>query len=321
VGGGVGVELVEKGHAHGEVGVGEELVAFLIEKLDDTLKTPEDIERLIGMPVVGIVPKIPEELFEEILADSKSSFNEAYRSLRTALQYASEFGAPRVLMISSAVAGEGKSTSSANLARQFAALGQRVLLIDVDLRKPSLHRQFDVPNECGLTDYLSGKMTQEQVLQRTADANLTLMTSGAKPTNPAELLALDKFSELTEWAAHEYDQVILDCPPLLGLADVPTIARLADGIIVVVEAGTTGVGVVRATLKRLENARARILGVLLVKFDSSNTGYGYGYGYHYADHYYYYSSYGAYGSNKAYGSKAGGRGSGAYGRPSQLPRE
>lgn len=274
------------------------LLAFLIEMLDDTLKTPEDIERQIRMPVVGIVPKIPAEVFDEVAADAKSSFAEAYRSLRTALQYATDQGAPKILMITSAVAGEGKTTSSTMLAQQFSQLGLKVLLIDTDLRKPSIHKRFDLANEVGLSTLLSGQAEEAAIFQATADPNLTVITSGDKPPNPAELLATERFRALLTHASAHYDQIILDCAPLLGLADVPTIASYADGVLMVIEAAETRVGVVRATLKRLVAARARVLGAILVKFDSRVTGYGYGYGYHYADHYYYYSHYGAYGSQK-----------------------
>jgi capsular exopolysaccharide synthesis family protein len=274
------------------------LLALLMEMLDDTLKTPEDIERQIGLGVVGIVPKIPDEDFDEAVTDPKSSFAEAYRSLRTALQYSSDEGAPKVLMVTSAVAGEGKTTSSTMLARQFAQLGQAVLIIDADLRKPSLHKRFNLDNSKGLSDYLASHNGEPQVYHAVDESGFSVITSGDTPANPAELLASDRFRDLLEAARDRYDQIIIDCPPLLGLADAPTIAGFADGVLVVIEAATTRVGVVRATLKRLASARARILGAVLVKFDSRVTGYGYGYGYHYADHYYYYSHYGAYGGAK-----------------------
>ncbi len=284
------------------------LMAFLIEMLDDTLKTPEDIERELRLPVVGIVPKVPEDDADVIFKDPKSSFAEAYRSLRTALQYITEQGAPKVLMITSALAGEGKTTTSVMLAQQFALLGLRVLVIDADLRKPSLHKQYDLSNDIGLTSYLSGQVEEPAIFQTTGEGVLTVVTAGGLPSNPAELLASVRFQTLLEHAREHFDQIIVDCPPLLGLADMPTIASLADGILMVISAATTRVGVVRATLKRLAAARAPVVGTVLAKFDSRNTGYGYGYGYSYADHYYYYSHYGAYGANRpgAYGASQSG---------------
>jgi capsular exopolysaccharide synthesis family protein len=210
-------------------------------------------------------------------------------------------------MVTSAVAGEGKTTSSTMLARQFAELGQRVLIIDADLRKPSLHKRFDLDNGKGLSDYLAAH-DGEPLVAHVGDATgFSVITSGETPPNPAELLASDRFRDLLEAAREQYDQIIIDCPPLLGLADAPTIAGFADGILVVIEAAATRVGVARATLKRLASARARLIGTVLVKFDSRVTGYGYGYGYHYADHYYYYSHYGAYGggSKPANGRRGG----------------
>ena len=270
-------------------------VAALLEKLDDTVKTPDDVERQLHLPVLGLVPRLPEDELAGALASPRSSLAEAYRSLRTSLQYSLDGGAPRVLVVTSASAGEGKSTSSQVLAMQFAQSGLRVLLVDADLRKPTLHTRFGLNNEAGLSTILIGEATLEQV-QQSPQQNLTLVTSGPTPANPAELLASPRFRAFIENAAISFDQVVIDCPPLLGLADVPSIVGLADGVMVVVGAGGTRIATARASLKRLAAARARVLGAVLVKFDASAVAYGYGY--EYADHQYYGSSYGAYGDGQ-----------------------
>jgi capsular exopolysaccharide synthesis family protein len=264
-------------------------VAFLLERLDETLKTPEDIERHLRLPVIGIVPKLEAELVETASQDSRSAFSEAYRSLRTGLQYATEAGAPKILLVTSAVAGEGKSTTALMLARKFAQLGVKTLLIDADLRKPSLHKRMSLPNESGLSDYLAGLADGPEIFKQTTEDNLTVVTSGPTPPNPAELLAAARFRSLLAMASHTYDQVIIDGPPLLGLADVPIIANAADGTLIAIEAGRARIAVLRGALKRLFAVRARITGALLVKYDAAAAGYGSGYGYGYSNYYYYYS--------------------------------
>ena len=267
-------------------------LALLMEKLDDTLKTPQEVERLLGVPVVGIVPKVPPEMFDAVIADPKSGFSEAYRSLRAALQFATDEGCPKVLLVTSAVAAEGKSTSAIMLARKFAQLGLRVLLVDADLRKPTLHRRFGLSNDVGLSAYLAGQTEAPEIFTPSGEENLDVVTSGRLPPNPSELLGGPRYKSLLTLAASRYDQIIVDSPPLLGLADVPVLANAADGTLVVIEAAETRVGVARATLKRLAAVRAPITGALLVKFDSRETGYGYDYGYGYADEYHYYAYYG-----------------------------
>ena len=264
-------------------------LAFLLERLDETIKTPEDIERHLRLPVIGIVPKIAEGLLESAATNPRSSFSEAYRSLRTGLQYATESGAPRVLLVTSAVAGEGKTTTAVMLARKFAQLGVKVLLIDGDLRKPSLHTRLGLGNESGLSDFLSGESDGPSIFQSTTEANLTVVTSGASPPNPAELLAGARFRSLLNSAVQEYDHVIIDGPPLLGLADVPIIANAAESTLITIEAGNARIGVLRGALKRLFAVRARIAGALLVKYDARAAGQGYGHGYGYSDYYYRYA--------------------------------
>ena len=262
-------------------------LAFVVERLDDTLKSPEDIERLLRLPVVGVVPKVDEDIVDTIAEDQRSSFAEAYRSLRTGLQYSSEAGSPRTLLVTSTLEGEGKSTTALMLARKFAQLGMRVLLIDADLRKPSLHKRLGLDNELGLSGYLTGQVDGPMLFQRGGVDNLTVITSGEVPPNPAELLSAPRFRSLLTVAGHSYDQIILDAPPLLGLADVPIISTTTDGTLLVIEAGRGRVGAIRAGLKRLFAVRARLVGTVLVKYDPRTASYGYGYGSGYADYYYY----------------------------------
>jgi len=238
---------------------------------------------------VGVVPKVDAGLVEAMAEDTRSPFSEAYRSLRTGLQYATNAGAPRTLLVTSTLQDEGKSTTALMLARKFAQLGMRVLLVDADMRKPSMHTRLKLDNEVGLSGYLAGQVDGPALFKPSGFDNLAVITSGLPPPNPAELLAAPRFRSLLTVASHSYDQIIVDAPPLLGLADVPIISTTVDGTLLVIEAGRGRIGAVRGALKRLFAVRARLVGTVMVKYDAKTAGYGYGYGYGYSDYYYHYA--------------------------------
>ena len=259
------------------------------EALDDTFKSVEDVEEGLGLSVLGVTPILanPTGLLspvQQVISDPTSPLAEAYRSLRTALQFATEDGAPKTLLVTSSQPGEGKSTTSASLAANFAQLGQRVLLIDADLRNPSLHKVLKVDNSFGLSNFLSGATEASQLVQNCSMEGVTFMGTGPLPPNPAELLARPRFASLLTLASETFDIIIIDGPPVMGLADAPIIASMTKGTMLVVETAHTRRGIVRDAVKRLEFARARLVGVVLNKFDPSKAGYsygGYGYGYSY----------------------------------------
>ena len=267
------------------------LLAFLFEYFDDSIKSPEDIEKALGLAVVGVIPQLRNLTPQQALADPRSAFAEAYRSLRTALQFSTEDGVPKSLLVTSSVPTEGKSTTALALARNFAQLGQRVLLIDSDLRNPSLHKVLGTDNGVGLSNYLAGATAAREIVRPLADLpQLHIVTSGPLPPNPAELLAGPKLLSLLTLAAEQYDQIILDGPPVMGLADAPIVASVASGTLLVVEAGSTRLGQVVGAAKRLRASRARVVGTLLTKFHHRHATYG---GYGYGGYGYY-----AYGSGK-----------------------
>jgi len=256
------------------------LLALGFEYLDDTLKSPEDVEKQLGMSVLGVIPLLRAPMTPaRALEDPRSAFAEAYRSVRTALQFSTDSGVPRCLLVTSATPAEGKSTTALTLAKNFAQLGKRVLIIDGDLRNPSLHRTLGKPNDSGLSNYLAGASKATEVIQATDVPGLMFMPTGPLPPNPAELLMGPKMLSLVSIASEKFDQVIIDGPPVMGLADAPILANLAHGTLLVVEAGETRIGVARNALKRLFAARAHVIGALLTKFSAKHAGYGYGYGY------------------------------------------
>jgi capsular exopolysaccharide synthesis family protein len=257
------------------------LLAFVLDYLDDSVKAPDDVEHGLGLAVLGVIPKLADGTPAQALADPRSPFAEAYRSLRTSLQFSTDEGVPRTLLVTSSSPTEGKSTTALALARNFAQLGQRVLLIDTDLRNPSLHRVLGEPNAVGLSNHLAGSAVAREVVRPLADLpTLHIVTSGPLPPNPAELLAGPKLLAFLAMAGERYDQIILDGPPVMGLADAPIVASIASGTLLVIEAGSTRVGQVRAAARRLLAARARLVGTLLTKFDPRKAGYNYGYGGH-----------------------------------------
>ena len=257
-------------------------VAFLIETLDDRIRAPDELEEFSGLAMLGIIPKArsPEHFASE-LGDPNSASSEAYRSLATALQFSTESGLPRSIALTSSGPAEGKSSTSIALARHFANVGLKVLLIDADLRKPTLHERLQRDNSEGLSNYLTGALEPPEAIQETDHPNLALMTSGPLPPNAADLLAGTRMFSLITVGLEVFDLIIVDAPPLLGLADAQLLTTAASASVFVVEAGGPRKGMIRSALKRLELARVTPLGVVLTKFDSKASGYGYGYGYGY----------------------------------------
>jgi polysaccharide biosynthesis transport protein len=262
--------------------------AFGREFFNNSYRSPEDLEEDLGLPILGIIPLTDDVSdLETTFGDQRSPPAEAYRSLRTALQFSTEAGAPRTLVVTSALAGEGKSTAAVNLAGQFARLGLRVLLIDADLRKPTLHRFLNCASSRGLSQYLLDGERPPEVFQVSAQPNLTLLPGGPLPPNPAELLAGARMASLLAVAAERFDLVIVDAPPVGGLADAPLLASMSIATLLVVEADRTHRRAVAAGLKRLSLARAEVVGVVFNKFDTSQAGHVYGYGHGYGDDSYY----------------------------------
>lgn len=272
------------------LGVG---TAFLIEYLDDTFKSPEDVTHALDLATVGAVAQLsgiksPRDTL--VVAESpRAPYAEAYRNLRTNLQFSLLRGSSTALVVTSAEPGEGKSTTVANLGAVWAQMGRSVILVDTDLRRPSLHRVFSLPPEPGLTDLLlDGMQNTDAVLRETGVQGMRILASGKLPPNPAELLASDWMERLIESLKQKAEIVIFDAPPILPVTDAILLAAKTGYLLWVIYSGRTRTDVARRAKAALAQANAKILGVVLNRVA---TGRGYGY-------YYYYDYYSKDGSKK-----------------------
>ena len=257
-------------------------LAFFLDYLDDTMQHPEEMERVAHLPVLGVVPLVKLRRGQAATApallshfEARSAFAEAYRSVRTALQFSTREGAPRQLVVTSTTAKEGKSTTALSLAINFAQAGQPVLLIDADLRNPALHTLLDLDGSRGLSNYLSGEMPALGVVRVTAVPNLYVIPAGPPPPNPVELLSGPKLVGLLAELEKRFATIILDAPPVLGLADALVLGNQVGAVMFVVAAGSTRKAHLRAALKRLRQASVAPVGAVMTKLDMRDHTYGY----------------------------------------------
>ena len=257
------------------------LAGLLVEALDQSIASPDDVESKIGLPVLGVIPLLEKgETPKGALADTRSGFSEAYYSLRTALQFSTPTGAPRSILVTSSRPAEGKSTTAYATALNLARLGRRVLLADGDLRNPSMHRTVGVDNEAGMSNLLAGERDLASLVKPTGQPGLDFIPCGPLPPSPAELWGGDGLSRVLADASQIYDHIIIDGPPVLGFADAPLLASAVEGTIFVMEARGTRRAQVQGALRRLRMGSARLLGAVLTKFNTKSIQYG-GYSYTY----------------------------------------
>ncbi len=257
------------------------MLIFARERWYDTIRSSHEIEDKLRVPLLGIVPILEKGSSPALaLQDPRSSLSEAYSAVRTALELADQDGMPPSLMITSSRQGEGKSTTSYGIARDFASSGKTVLLVDADLRKPSLHRVLGAENRMGLSNVLARQRVLREAIQATSVERLYLLPSGPLPPNPAQLLGSTSLRhKLAEFAEH-FDLIVIDAPPVMGLSDTVRLSAAVSGTVFVIEADGAQAGQVRASLERLRKAHANILGAVLTKFDARRSGYAYGYDYY-----------------------------------------
>ena len=255
-------------------------IAFIREFIDDSVKTSKLLEQTTGLPVLSQLPELkklgPKKVALQSVLEPHSPIAEAIRSLRTSLRFATQNGSPKTTYITSSIAGEGKSSLALNLATAYAQTGKKVLLIDADLRSPSMDYLLELKTgknkaSIGLTNYLTSMdMVNSEVIQSCIVDGLDVITSGPTPPDPVELLSGPRMIELLETNSRIYDHVVIDGPPVLGLADSLVLANLAEATLITVEAGRTKKSVLMDSLKRLERANANMLGTVLTRVSAQN---------------------------------------------------
>jgi len=266
-------------------------LAFLLEYLDDTVKSPDDL-KATGLGVIGVVQRVHsngKQAESRIFAVSQptSLAAEAYRTLRTNLQFSSLDRPLRSLVVTSAVATEGKTTTAANLAVVMAQAGNRIVLVDGDLRRPSAHKLFNLSSRVGLTDALvEDPQALDGYLQESGIENLRVLAAGPIPPNPQELLGSQRMKELLRRLEEEADIVVLDTPPILAVSDANVLAARASGVLVVVNAGQTRRAAVRQAVEGLRKVGANVLGCVLNMVSMRGGRSSYYYSSYYYSHYY-----------------------------------
>ncbi|MET3438021.1 polysaccharide biosynthesis tyrosine autokinase [Sphingomonas sp. 1185] len=259
------------------------VLAFGLEQLDESIVDPAEVERRLGLPLLGSVPKVSNVTPRDALLDRKSDIVDAYLAVHTNLCFTTEHGVPRSLSVTSTRPAEGKSTTALALAAMLARTGRQVILVDGDMRSPSVHTLGGVSHDAGLSNFLAGDDRIDHLIFRMDDLNIAAMTSGPIPPNAAELLTSNRLALLISELLKRYDNVVIDSPPVMGLADAPLIGGRVEGVIYAVESHGIRSTLVRTAISRLLAANAHIVGGVLTKFEArkSHLGYGYDYGYGY----------------------------------------
>ena len=258
------------------------VVAVLREVLDTTIRTVEGLGLITHAPVLATIPFDKAAKSSPLIADTRTQSVrvESFRQLRTNLQFADVDNPVRVIVVTSSLPSDGKSSTATNLAVSFADAGQRVLLVEADLRRPRVAQYLGLEGSVGLTNVLAGQVAVEDVLQSWGRGGLTVLPSGAIPPNPSELLGSATMLELLDSLRASFDMIILDTPPLLPVTDGAVVARHADGAVVVVRHGHSTKAQLSASVKALAAVDARLLGCVLNMVPLKGPdGYGYGYGY------------------------------------------
>ncbi len=293
-------------------------LAFFLEYLDNTVKSVEDLGRLTQLPILAVIPSISTltqrslaakkvgkhqltdasgslaqngaketgQLTKMVTLDKLSSVIEAYRMLRTSVLLSAAGNPPKVILFTSGQPGEGKTTTAINTAISLSQLGSSVLLIDADLRRPTVHRVFKLNHSQGLSTYLSRQVEIDGLIQKLWVPNLSVLPCGPIPPNPAELISSERMKEALRILSEKYDHILIDSPPLINVTDPVILSTVVDGVILVVQAGRSTRDVVRRARHELSSVGAKIFGVVLNNLDIKREGYGnylstygnYGYG-------------------------------------------
>ncbi|MCP4253458.1 MAG: polysaccharide biosynthesis tyrosine autokinase [Candidatus Scalindua sp.] len=265
------------------VGIG---LSFFLEYLDNTIKSPDDVEQYLGIPLLGVIERSNDIKSSELIVHEspKSVISEALRNVRTGVLFSLIDKPNKLIMVTSAVQGEGKSTMASNLACAIAQTGKKTLLVDTDLRKPRLNDVFTVPRKPGLSDFFLGVGNLESITRKTSVPNLSLITSGTIPYNPSEILESTHMEKFCETVRDKYDIVIFDTPPAMTVTDAVVMTKNMDGVILSIKSGSTVKHTAKRCIAQLTSSKCEMLGAIINYVDNVKGGYYY----HYYAHYYKY---------------------------------
>ncbi len=267
-------------------------LAWALEQVEQSISDPSEVEQDLRLPLLGAIPRLEEEEPIVALQDPKSMTSEAYLSLFTRLSFATDHGAPKVIAVTSSQPAEGKTTTSYALATSMARTARNVIIVDTDMRSPSIHDVTGLSNKRGLSNYLAGDDEALDAIVTLRGSGLHVLVAGPRPPSTPELLSSARFEKLLADLSAKFDHVVLDAPPVMGLADAAIIAKSVSSTVFIIEAHRTSKKSARAAIERLQASRGNVVGAVLTKLDSklSTVGHGYGYGYGYGH---------AYGANNA----------------------
>jgi capsular exopolysaccharide synthesis family protein len=274
-------------------------LAIFLEYLDNTVRSAADVERMLRLPVLTVIPAVGRRMRQRLLSgkarasdgeysrqdllinrEPNSTIAEAYKQLRTSILLSTAGHAPKSLLVTSGNPGEGKTTTAANVALSLAQTGARVLVVDADMRSPRIHTTFDITNVAGLSTALSRDVSEQDVLaliDLQEETGLHVMTSGPIPPNPAELLGSPQMKKLLETLSANFDHIVIDSPPIANITDGVLLATLVDGVVLVVHGGHSSRDLVKRARQLLRGVGARIFGVVLNNVKVHDAGYYYDY--------------------------------------------
>ncbi|NQU73891.1 MAG: polysaccharide biosynthesis tyrosine autokinase [Candidatus Omnitrophica bacterium] len=265
-------------------------LVYLLDYLDNTIRSQEDIEKYINLPYLGHIPSVKSRTHDEyskriiVQADPESSLAEALKNIRTGIVFSAPPERLRSILITSTIPSEGKTLVSVNLATTIALDGNKVLLVDSDMRRPTIHNTFKLDNATGLSNYLTGSVSVDLVISKTSVENLSFVSAGPTPPNPSGLLGSFKMEEFIKEARTRFDRVVIDGPPLIGVSDALILSKLVDGTLLVIRFGTASRDVIARAKQCLQEVGTNIIGVTLNDVDIEKEAY-------YSRYYHYYSRY------------------------------
>ncbi len=256
------------------------IATVILEQVDEGVHNPSEVKGRLGLPMLGITPYTDQDTVEG-MKDVKSHIFDTYFAIHSNLAFSTAHGFPRSLAVSSTLPSEGKTSTSISLSIVLGRTGKSVLIIDADLRKSSVHSRIGVSNEHGLSNYLAGQGDWRSYVQPSQFKGVSVLATGPMPPSAAELLSGDSLGNLIKEAMGEFDHVVVDAPPVLGMADAPLIVKTVEAVVYVVQAKGASIRGIQSSVQRLAIANAKIAGVVFTKVDQKAADYGYGYGYGY----------------------------------------